>query len=145
MTRFAVSHFCDDVRAELGNKLSVMGIYSGELIVPATPFVLPKLCCVISCITPADQKFSTLKFRLAIDDADIAQGEMPPELMAGMAQQVLSRGSGDDPVSRYSLSFTLVVSPFLISKSHVIKAYANADGQELAAGRLYVTAGPATK
>jgi hypothetical protein len=38
---------CDDIRQELGNKISLMGIYGKEIIVPSIPFTLPKLCLLL--------------------------------------------------------------------------------------------------
>ncbi|HOQ43538.1 MAG TPA: hypothetical protein PK178_15360 [Smithellaceae bacterium] len=35
---------CDDIRQEIGNKISLMGIYSKEIVVPSIPFVFPRLC-----------------------------------------------------------------------------------------------------
>ncbi len=38
---------CDDVRNEIGNKLSIMGIYGPELWIGKLPAVMPKLCFVV--------------------------------------------------------------------------------------------------
>ena len=38
--------FCDDIRAELGNKISLMGIYTGSVTIPPTiefPLTLPRM------------------------------------------------------------------------------------------------------
>ncbi|MFM0435935.1 hypothetical protein PQQ84_05700 [Paraburkholderia strydomiana] len=139
MTRVAYSQFCDDVRAELGNKLSVMGIYSGEIIVPSAPFVLARLCCVAACMTPVERPFSSLAFRLAVDGTEIARGEIPEEQLKATMEHVRSKVSGPDPISRISASMTLLLSPYMVTAPHIIKAYAIADGEELPAGRLYVT------
>ena len=39
---------CDDIRTEVGNKISMMGVYQKDIFVPKFPFILPKLCFVIS-------------------------------------------------------------------------------------------------
>ena len=41
---FMYLHICDDVRNEIGGKISMMGVYEKTLIVPSIPFVFPKLC-----------------------------------------------------------------------------------------------------
>jgi len=41
----AYTHFCDDVRLELGNKLSYMGVFQ-NIVVPQLPVWLPKLAVV---------------------------------------------------------------------------------------------------
>ena len=35
---------CDDIRAEMGGKSSLMGIYDHHIVVPQVPFLLPKVC-----------------------------------------------------------------------------------------------------
>lgn len=142
MTRVAHCSFCDDVRAEIGNKLSIMGVYSGELITPSTPFVLSKLCCILSCITPIERPFSSLAFRLSVDGNEIARGEIPPDQLAAMWKNIQPRIDGPDPITRFSTSMTLVLSPYMIASSHVIKAFAIPDGEEILAGRLYVSPSP---
>lgn len=47
MKHVAYCHFCDDVRSEIGNKTSLMGIYGGELLVPVMPTMVPRLAVVI--------------------------------------------------------------------------------------------------
>jgi hypothetical protein len=38
---------CDDIRIEVGNKISLMGMYEKEMSVPFLPFIMPKLCLFI--------------------------------------------------------------------------------------------------
>ena len=35
--------WCDDIRAEIGDKLSFMGVYTGAILVPSQPFTLARL------------------------------------------------------------------------------------------------------
>lgn len=35
---------CDDIRAEMGGKTSLMGLYDHHIVVPKVPFDLPKVC-----------------------------------------------------------------------------------------------------
>jgi hypothetical protein len=76
-SRIMFSIFCDDVRAEQGNKLSLMGCYDGTLLVPSFPFLLTKLCVVMHALTPADRPFKELKFRVYKNEDLIAELEMP--------------------------------------------------------------------
>ena len=60
--RVAACIFCDDVRAEVGNKLSLMGIYATDILFPmAPPVAYPKFVAVvwiISDIGDVPKKFS---------------------------------------------------------------------------------------
>lgn len=44
------SILCDDIREEKGNKLSLMGMYGGDVIVNDFPSILPKLCLFVQLI-----------------------------------------------------------------------------------------------
>ena len=39
---------CDDIRQEVGNKVTLVGIYGNQIYVPKFPFTFPKLCMQIS-------------------------------------------------------------------------------------------------
>ena len=68
MDRHIQTIFCDDVRHELGGKLSYMGVYNGVLFVPAFPVTLPKLCLVINVLTPAEKPFAKLVLRVLTNE-----------------------------------------------------------------------------
>jgi hypothetical protein len=38
---------CDDIRQEIGNKLTFVGVYQDQIIVPSFPFTFAKLCFFI--------------------------------------------------------------------------------------------------
>ncbi len=46
--RFNFLMICDDIREELGNKVSMIGVYQKDIFVPKFPFIFPKLCFVIN-------------------------------------------------------------------------------------------------
>jgi hypothetical protein len=76
MARTLQTIWCDDVRVEAGNKFSLMGVYGGEMLVPAFPFTIEKLC--LSCKTSTDIKkpFKQLKLVVSKDKTIMAQVEM---------------------------------------------------------------------
>ena len=41
------SVLCDDIRSELGNKYSLMGIYPKNIVIQNFPAILPKICLCI--------------------------------------------------------------------------------------------------
>jgi hypothetical protein len=47
--------FCDDVRMEVDNKFTYVGVYSGDILVKASsfPVVLAKFCMVITLLSEA--------------------------------------------------------------------------------------------
>lgn len=77
MTIYLHSTFCDDIRIEIGNKLSMMGIYQGYMMVPCFPFDLPRLCVGMKAVASEGTEFQTIKFVLMINNDVVA--EMPVE------------------------------------------------------------------
>ena len=55
--------YCDDVRQEVGNKQSLIGVYPGDLYLEALPAVLPKLCMVATLVIPAAECFESLRIK----------------------------------------------------------------------------------
>ena len=45
--KFEYSIICDDIRQEIGNKLTFVGVYQDLIIVSKIPYVFPKLCFFI--------------------------------------------------------------------------------------------------
>ena len=61
--------FCDDVRLEVGNKISLMGIYSSEILFTAAPpTVIPKLGIVAWLIFDRDDFPEKLTIRIVGPD-----------------------------------------------------------------------------
>ena len=74
--------WCDDIRQEVGNKPSFMGVYTGGLVVPLLPIVLPKLCAHAQIYLPAAERAKSLKIRversdgLVLAEADVDNSPM---------------------------------------------------------------------
>jgi hypothetical protein len=48
--------FCDDIRYELQSKVSIIGCYGSQLIVPQPfPFVMPKFCIMVEIRFPVER------------------------------------------------------------------------------------------
>lgn len=77
--------FADDLRQEIGGKISIVGMYGPQMIVPAFPITLPKLAVLITAITPSDQPFGKVSLQVLQDDQvllsfDVDMSEQkPPE------------------------------------------------------------------
>lgn len=52
---FATAIFCDDIRGEIGGKLSYMGVYFGVMYVVTFPVTLPKFCIGVTFYEPKEQ------------------------------------------------------------------------------------------
>ena len=131
--RFLTAMFCDDIRQEIGGKLSFMGCYQGELIVPMAPVVLPKLCLYATIWTPKDRPFKSLMLRVVQDDdKELARLEIPEE---GFAKVSLIL---DETATRKTVSTAIVFSPFAIEKPNSLRLIATTEEGEIIGPRLLI-------
>jgi hypothetical protein len=134
------SIFCDDIRQEVGNKLSYMGIYTGQMFVPALPLTLPKLCVVMHAITLATNPFKQIKFRLLKNDELIAEADVNAS-DAPLPQTPLLPWPGDD--LKMMVQQVFQIYPFLLAEPCVLRARAIAeDDVELKGGSLIIAVAP---
>jgi hypothetical protein len=63
--------FCDDIRQEVGNKMSMMGVYSSALLTPEPfPIVLPKLCMFVTYMEVKGTETEPLSFSVYMPGDD---------------------------------------------------------------------------
>lgn len=91
--RWVHTLWCDDIRHEIGNKPSFMGVYNLDLVMPTLPAILPRLSAFITVGTPANQPFKKLQIRVEKNDAEqaIASIEVPADQLTEMAAELSNR------------------------------------------------------
>ncbi len=135
--RVLTAIFCDDIRHEVGNKMSFMGCYQNELFVPTAPIALAKLCVYVTLLTPIARPVRSLRFRVLMDDdKELARVEIPDEAFAN--RTVDSKGAA----TRTSVSAAMMFSPFTIEKGSVLRVLADTDEGEVVGPRLLVKIEP---
>ena len=135
--RILTAIFCDDIRHELGNKMSFMGCYQGELFVPVVPIVLAKLCIFATALTPAARPFKSLTFRVLTDDgSELARLDIPPEALA--AFPVLE----DETATSKQVSTALMFAPFIIEKTTTLRLMADTEEGEITGPGLFIKLAP---
>lgn len=129
--------YCDDVRQEVGNKQSLIGVYPGDLYLEALPAVLPKLCMVATLVIPAAECFESLRIKAMQGEHYLfASGDIPPPddevspgaLSAddGLDKDAMDNREDEDPMLR--LSLVLVLSPFQVDEETLLRVVAELDG-----------------
>ncbi len=87
---------CDDIRAEMGGKTSLMGLYDHHIIVPKIPFDLPKVCFYTK-FSKMDGQF---KFSFSIASPD------------GTRKDVIKDSDVQIPEGAKEGTFNVIASPF---------------------------------
>lgn len=136
--RILTAMFCDDIRQEVGNKVSLMGCYQGELTIqnmalPGVAIVLPKLCIYASAWTPKARPFKELILRVVQDDMnEFARLEVP-------LQQFDNDTQPDDPTAtRKTIHAAIAFAPFVIEKPMTLRVIAITEEGEMVGPRLVI-------
>lgn len=130
--------FCDDLRHELGNKFSYMGVYSGAMFVHEFPFTLAKLGVAFWLVDHAKEPRTELSFIVYLDDNEIGRVDVPISETA-VFQQPDEDMSGEK-VRVFNAG--IIISPLQIEKDCRLKARALLDGEEIKGGTLVIRALP---
>ncbi|OAI06751.1 DUF6941 family protein [Methylomonas methanica] len=130
MDRHIQTIFCDDIRHELGGKLSYIGVYSGRLFLPTFPLTLPKLCLSINVLTPATRPFTKLSLRVMKDKDVLFEGNLDDSQLSG-AVEVLSDSEMDIKDRVLSLQSVIVFSPFALEAPCTLRVLAETEDGEL--------------
>lgn len=135
--RILTAIFCDDIRHEVGNKMSFMGCYQGELFVPAVPTGLSKLCIFATALTPIARPFKSLTFRVISDESvELARLDIPAEAFASLPDVQ------DETATRKQVSTALIFSPFIIEKPTSLRLMADSEEGEIIGPRLLIKVMP---
>lgn len=125
--------FCDDIRHEMGNKLSFMGCYQRDLFVATAPVALAKLCVFATASTPQKNPFKALTLRIVQDDdIELARLEIPSEELQQAAQTV------DPTATRKNISTAIMFSPLFVEKPTSLRLMATTEEGEMVGPRLLI-------
>lgn len=64
--------YADDLRQEIDGKITIVGMYQCQMLVPAFPITIPKLAILMTGVTPVDCPFTKGKFIL-LKDTEVMQ------------------------------------------------------------------------
>ena len=136
--RFVHAIFCDDMRQEMGNKVSFMGCYQGEFLVPFAPVVLPKLCVYVTISTPVKRPFTALGLR--VDQG----GNTIVNIDATSADWAQPMSPAPDDVTRLLANVGVMLSPFAINEPGDLRVVVTTEEGEILGPRLRIKVTPPT-
>lgn len=125
--------FCDDVRIEVGNKFSFMGVYTGDYVIQGAtagvPIAIPRLCVYATISTPLERPLRQFSLKVEHEGRVIMEsGDLAPQPGA-------EDGAADPeraelfPISRQLVAVNFVVSPFIVSRPSAVIVTATADNE----------------
>lgn len=132
--RFVHAVFCDDIRQEMGGKVSLMGCFQGDLLVPFLPVALPKLCVFVTVSTPVKRPLKSLKIRIMQDNTELVALDVP---QGGATVPIV-----EDGITRILANAAMVFSPFAIPAPTAIRVIVTTEEGEIIGPRLRIKAMP---
>lgn len=135
-SRYIHAIFCDDVRTEIGGKLSLMGLYQGSmnLIAENLPVIVPKMCVVIEARAQSIHPFKKLTVRVLLEDKLLAEAVCPQE-------NLLPASDGAEP-TYLTNGFIFSIQPFVVEGSGTLKVRVDTEEGEIRAGGLQILVTP---
>jgi hypothetical protein len=135
--RVAHCVFCEDIRHEMGNKFSMMGVFTNELIFAGTyPTVMPTFAVVAWLICDIGDEPSEITMRLV--GPPNPAGETT--LITGQFKNITVQPS--DGSTKAQIRVIMQMSPLpLVSDGH-LEAYIDTEAGSLRAGRLRIKSQP---
>ena len=138
MGRYAHCHFCDDIRLELGNKTSIMGMYNGEMFVETLPVVLPKLCFFVFFATDMEDPVKTLKIKISDKNSTLMEQAFDDNELQNAFAVAATKSTAENPIRQLTAGVNMMATPFVVSEENTVTVTVVADGEEMIAGRLRI-------
>ncbi|HJE71432.1 DUF6941 family protein [Pseudomonas oryzihabitans] len=137
MGRYAHVLYCDDIRNEVGNKLTLVGVYQGALVSAQIPALLPKLCVVLTLHTPKERMFEQVSVIGTYEDQEAFRMELGEEDLTSITAEMPPPGP---ETKSYEMTLMAMLAPFQIETAGKLKIEIIADGEELRCSSLQITA-----
>jgi hypothetical protein len=132
--------FCDDIREEIGGKLTYVGVYKNSLLISAVaPVTLPQLCAAISLRIGPSEKPLTVTVRVLRSDSEEPLCEVKAELEQLIAPSQKSPFSDDNTVPFFELFFPVRMPSVVIKQDCAIKVRAYIGDDEIRLGAILVS------
>lgn len=130
--------FCDDVRHELNGKISLMGIYTGDMYVADFPIAIPKICSFFELHVPVELDYtgdavvSVVKGAEKIGSITLTLPPAPPPAAPRHGK----------PYAFKRVVGVMEFPAITFSEPTLVEVIAQVDGQSKVVGRLWVTKFP---
>jgi hypothetical protein len=132
--------YCDDIRNEIGGKLSFMGVYNADIAFPSFPAALQKLCAYV---TLKFKRESLPKQSVHIvfrnDEVTLAELKIDEKTLSGAKVPEPDPNVADVDRSLV-MAFAFEITPLLVGKEGHLRARAYIDGEEIKGNALRLRA-----
>lgn len=133
--RFVFCLYADDIRQEVSDKVSLMGIYQGGInVIGPAPQALPKLVISAFFNTAIDHPVSEMSVDVLFNET-VLQNVSPPSETIQEAQTIAGRNSA---VRQLSMQLVCVLQPLVITGDGILRVRVRADGETFESNGLQI-------
>ena len=132
--------YCDDIRHEVGGKVTYVGTYGPDMFVPEFPFVVPKLCVALFISMPWELEARKVTARVSLDDDPIA--DFDADIESVVTQQLSDPSFGPDEVTRRILMTYFSVGGLELKAPGLIRPLVRVDDDEMRGPALEILQRP---
>lgn len=131
--RYVFCQYCDDIRDEVGGKVSLMGMYQGGMTITGpVPHILPKLVISASIATPVSTPFEDLRIEVVHGEHSIQTIDIPADdLKNGFAAH-------KDGSTMFALQMIMVLQPLVVPTSGKLFVRVHTNGTTLDSNPLHI-------
>ena len=135
--RCVVVQFCDDIRHEVGNKVTLVGLYNGSLFLQEFPALIARLAINLIVETSIEDRISDMVVRIEKGEEIIFQTStsIPPRVASNEVIQ-----AGHDEPTRSMLGVQISLPPITVMSPCMLRVVVILDGLESIAGKLRIAA-----
>lgn len=137
--RYVHTIWCDDIRMELGNKPSFMGVYTGGIVVPSLPTFLPRLSIYSWITTPKEQPFKRIAIRIVRDDGTVILEIQPSDLNGPLEGPANARANSTRSAVMMGFSIGGLELP---AECKYLAIFVDTESETLEGPKLYVDVNP---
>ena len=142
---FGHTIFCDDVRFEDGGKLSLIGVYQGQMFIHADfPVTLPKFGIVVRYHERIGSRSDPLVLKIFLpgdpDDAPTFSAQVPVDELrkAGEALSSEEKKTENGEIKFHIMQAPIILSPFVLKGPGAIKVRAVCGDEIIRMGALTI-------
>lgn len=139
--------FCDDIRHEVTGKMTLVGVYNGQMVVGGTlPITLPQICAVITFrfLPPSEPIKPAIKMFISGQDEPLFM--METEIAVAQAEAAIAQDvpSEEDPdrITFAQMVITPQIQGLVIKEACTLKVRAYIGDDEIRLGALPIIVVP---
>lgn len=140
MERRGHTLFCDDIRHEVGNKISYIGCYTGDIIFrQELPATFSKIGFSITLETPADYPFQQITVKILLPGDDYENPSLTGNLSISQTDKIDRQNDeieGEEKI--HKLVNNVVVESLEVKREGYIRVRADCDGEIIKCGSIRV-------